>query len=107
MSGGMSWLRPRDRVQRYQLLERLGRGGFAEAWRARRLVGLFEDEVCIKLPLGASSHAEQRSAPHSAPFPGAWCTETSHRRTCSCRAKGKSSCPTSASLAPSTASDGR
>jgi serine/threonine protein kinase len=51
----------RSREQRYVLLERLGRGGVAETWRARRVRGLVEDEICIKRPLRALG-AEQRRA---------------------------------------------
>ncbi len=35
---------------RYELCERLGAGGFAEAWRARRIGSLLHDEVCLKIP---------------------------------------------------------
>jgi eukaryotic-like serine/threonine-protein kinase len=51
----------RSQEHRYVLVERLGRGGVAETWRARRVGGLIEDEVCIKRPL-RSLGPEQRRA---------------------------------------------
>jgi serine/threonine protein kinase len=47
--------------QHYVLIERLGRGGVAETWRARRVGGLVEDEVCIKRPLRALAAPERRA----------------------------------------------
>jgi eukaryotic-like serine/threonine-protein kinase len=44
----------------WQLLERLGRGGEAETWRARRS-GLLEDEVCVRIPFAALQREEQKS----------------------------------------------
>ena len=41
---------PADRPY-FVLLQRLGRGGSAETWRARRQGGLLADEVCIKRPI--------------------------------------------------------
>ena len=43
------------RREQYCLLERLGKGGFAEVWRAIRRGGLIEHEVCIKRPLTMST----------------------------------------------------
>jgi serine/threonine-protein kinase len=43
------------------LLERLGRGGAAESWRARRVTPLFEDEVCVKLPHALLEPDERRA----------------------------------------------
>jgi len=54
-------LRALPRAERYVLLERLGRGGAAEAWRARREGGLLVEEVCVKRPLFSLS-GEQRRA---------------------------------------------
>jgi len=49
------------RGETWQLLERLGKGGSAEAWRARRTGHLLSDEVCVKLPLRAYEHDERRA----------------------------------------------
>lgn len=57
----MRCLRWPDSDRRLYLLEPLGKGGFAEAWRARRSSGVVEDEVCAKLPLERMA-AEHRSA---------------------------------------------
>jgi eukaryotic-like serine/threonine-protein kinase len=48
------------RTDRFVLLERLGRGGQAEVWRARREGGLIDHEVCIKRPLYPLGPAERR-----------------------------------------------
>jgi serine/threonine protein kinase len=50
----------RSRARRYVLIERLGRGGVAETWRARREGGLIEEEVCIKRPLRPLDEHERR-----------------------------------------------
>ena len=50
----------RPRVERYVLLERLGRGGAAEVWRARREGSLLEDQVCIKRPLFRLDESQRR-----------------------------------------------
>jgi eukaryotic-like serine/threonine-protein kinase len=39
---------PRPRCDRFALVRPLGRGGSAETWLARRLGGLFPEDVCIK-----------------------------------------------------------
>jgi len=39
---------PRPRRDRFALLRPLGRGGTAETWLARRVGGLFPEDVCIK-----------------------------------------------------------
>jgi serine/threonine protein kinase len=39
---------PRARSDRFALVRPLGRGGTAETWLARRVGGLFPEEVCIK-----------------------------------------------------------
>jgi serine/threonine protein kinase len=43
------------------LVERLGRGGVAETWRARRETDHFDAEVCIKRPLRALGPEERRA----------------------------------------------
>lgn len=50
-----------SRGESWRLVERLGRGGSAEAWRARREGKLLTDEVCLKLPLGAYDEDERRA----------------------------------------------
>jgi serine/threonine protein kinase len=50
----------RTREERYVLLERLGRGGAAEVWRARREGSLLEDQVCIKRPLFRLDASQRR-----------------------------------------------
>lgn len=49
------------RRERYVLLERLGRGGAAETWRARRETDLFAQQVCVKRPLGQLGPTERRA----------------------------------------------
>ncbi len=49
------------RRESFLLLERLGRGGLAEAWRALRRSSVYRDEVCLKRPLVALG-AEARRA---------------------------------------------
>ncbi|HYP91492.1 MAG TPA: protein kinase, partial [Polyangiaceae bacterium] len=39
---------PRPRSDRFELVRPLGRGGTAETWLARRVGGLFAEQVCIK-----------------------------------------------------------
>ena len=41
---------PRPRSDRFALVRPLGRGGTAETWQARRVGGLFPEDVCIKRP---------------------------------------------------------
>ncbi len=49
------------RFERFKLIERLGAGGAAEAWRARREGGLLEQEVCVKRPLGVLGAGARRA----------------------------------------------
>jgi serine/threonine protein kinase len=56
---GVVWARPTR--FRYVLVERLGRGGAAETWRARREGGLVVQEVCVKRPI-LPLEAQQRRA---------------------------------------------
>lgn len=56
-----SFVRPLPREQRYVLLERLGRGGAAETWRAQRQGGLIDDEVCLKRPLFRLDEGQRRA----------------------------------------------
>lgn len=51
----------RPRQERYQLIERLGRGAVAETWHARRIGELLSDDVCIKRPLRPLSPVERRA----------------------------------------------
>ncbi len=46
-----SGLAPEARVGPYQLIRRLGAGGMAEVWLARRADGAFKREVALKLPM--------------------------------------------------------
>jgi serine/threonine protein kinase/TolB-like protein len=46
-----SGLAPGARVGPYQLIRRLGAGGMAEVWLARRADGAFRREVALKLPM--------------------------------------------------------
>ena len=46
----MALLFTRPAQVRYELSERLGAGGFAEAWRAQRQSPMLDDEVCLKIP---------------------------------------------------------
>jgi len=46
-----SGLEPGARVGPYKLLKRLGTGGMAEVWLARRADGAFKREVALKLPM--------------------------------------------------------
>jgi len=46
-----SGLQTGDRVGPYQLIRRLGAGGMAEVWLARRADGAFRREVALKLPM--------------------------------------------------------
>lgn len=50
-----------DRTERYILLERLGRGGAGEAWRARRETGLVPQQVCVKRPLRQLEPGQRRA----------------------------------------------
>jgi len=49
-----------SRNQTWRLMERLGRGGSAVAWRARRSARLLDDEVCVKVPLGRFTDEERK-----------------------------------------------
>jgi serine/threonine protein kinase/TolB-like protein/Tfp pilus assembly protein PilF len=62
--GGASTLRPATRIGPYELLRRLGAGGMAEVWLARRADGAFKREVALKIPMMAQLRAdlEQRFA---------------------------------------------
>jgi serine/threonine-protein kinase len=46
-----SGLQPGARVGPYELIRRLGAGGMAEVWLARRADGAFKREVALKLPM--------------------------------------------------------
>ena len=46
-----SGLKPGARVGPYELIRRLGAGGMAEVWLARRADGAFKREVALKLPM--------------------------------------------------------
>jgi serine/threonine protein kinase/Tfp pilus assembly protein PilF len=61
---GASTLRPGTRVGPYELLRRLGAGGMAEVWLARRADGAFKRDVAVKVPMLAQLRAdlEQRFA---------------------------------------------
>jgi serine/threonine-protein kinase len=61
---GASTLRPGTRLGPYELLRRLGAGGMAEVWLARRADGAFKREVALKVPMLAQLRAdlEQRFA---------------------------------------------
>ena len=48
---GASTLQPGTRLGPYELLRRLGAGGMAEVWLARRADGAFKREVALKLPM--------------------------------------------------------
>lgn len=52
---------PRPRTDRYVLLERIGRGGAAEVWRARHESAELDQEVCIKRTLRPLSPDDVRS----------------------------------------------
>ena len=52
---------PRPRRDRFALLRPLGRGGTAETWLARRVGGLFPEDVCIKRSHHYLSHDGRRS----------------------------------------------
>jgi eukaryotic-like serine/threonine-protein kinase len=47
----VSGLQPAARVGPYQLIRRLGAGGMAEVWLARRADGAFRRDVALKLPM--------------------------------------------------------
>jgi serine/threonine protein kinase len=55
----VSLLHVPSRSESWQLIERLGRGGEAETWRARRS-GHLADEVCVKIPYLALDSNERR-----------------------------------------------
>jgi serine/threonine-protein kinase len=59
-----SGLQPGARVGPYELIRRLGAGGMAEVWLARRADGAFRREVALKLPMLAHAQAglEERFA---------------------------------------------
>ena len=46
-----------QRLGKYELLERLGHGGMAEVWLARRADGALRREVALKLPMQNRLHA--------------------------------------------------
>jgi serine/threonine protein kinase len=48
---GTSGLKPGARVGPYELIRRLGAGGMAEVWLARRADGAFKREIALKLPM--------------------------------------------------------
>jgi eukaryotic-like serine/threonine-protein kinase len=52
-----SGFKPGARVGPYELLRRLGAGGMAEVWLARRADGAFKREVALKLPMLAHAQA--------------------------------------------------
>ena len=52
-----SGLKPGARVGPYELTRRLGAGGMAEVWLARRADGAFRREVALKLPMLARAQA--------------------------------------------------
>ena len=52
-----SGLNPGARVGPYELIRRLGAGGMAEVWLARRADGAFKREVALKLPMLAHAQA--------------------------------------------------
>jgi serine/threonine protein kinase/TolB-like protein/Tfp pilus assembly protein PilF len=53
-----SLLQPAARLGPYELLRRLGSGGMAEVWLARRADGAFKREVALKVPLLAQLRAD-------------------------------------------------
>jgi len=53
-----SGLQPGARVGPYELIRRLGAGGMAEVWLARRADGAFRREVALKLPMQTHLRAE-------------------------------------------------
>jgi eukaryotic-like serine/threonine-protein kinase len=50
-------LKPGARLGPYELIRRLGAGGMAEVWLARRADGAFKREVALKLPMLAQARA--------------------------------------------------
>jgi eukaryotic-like serine/threonine-protein kinase len=56
-AAGSSGLMPGARVGPYELIRRLGAGGMAEVWLARRADGAFKREVALKLPMLAHARA--------------------------------------------------
>jgi eukaryotic-like serine/threonine-protein kinase len=52
-----SGLKPGARVGPYELIRRLGAGGMAEVWLARRADGAFRREMALKLPMLAHAQA--------------------------------------------------
>jgi serine/threonine protein kinase/TolB-like protein len=52
-----SGLTPGTRVGPYELIRRLGAGGMAEVWLARRADGAFKREMALKLPMLARAQA--------------------------------------------------
>jgi serine/threonine protein kinase len=53
-----SGLKPGARVGPYELIRRLGAGGMAEVWLARRADGAFKREIALKLPMRNRLQAE-------------------------------------------------
>jgi serine/threonine-protein kinase len=53
-----SMLRPGARLGPYELLRRLGAGGMAEVWLARRADGAFKRDVALKIPMLAQLRAD-------------------------------------------------
>ena len=52
-----SGLKPGARLRPYELIRRLGAGGMAEMWLARRADGAFRREVALRLPMLAHAQA--------------------------------------------------
>jgi eukaryotic-like serine/threonine-protein kinase len=55
---GASTLQPGSRLGPYELLRRLGAGGMAEVWFARRADGAFKRDVALKVPMLGQMRAD-------------------------------------------------